>query len=812
MFTGLRTAARRLSKSPVFTITALATLALCIGANLTIFAVNDAILIRSLPFPHADRLVTMYYVYPKLPSATPGASVTNYYERRGKIAAFSSIAAIDENTTVLGETGSTSITKVGRVTPEFFSTLGVPLLLGRPFTDADMTYQTDHIAILSNEYWRTAYNADPNVLGRTVRMDGDLKRIVGVLPPHFRFLSFQAPVYMPLSTDEGDRNVAARHSIGKTLIGRIAAGSTLKEAQAQVDALDAELAPLFPEAKVVADAGTHTIVAPLQADYVASVRPMLVLLQVAALFLLLIGCVNLVNLLLIRASNRSRDLAIRQALGAGRRHIFGDVLSETTLLAFGGAILGIWLGAIGIRWLGLLGVDRLPLGAEVAFNGNLALVAFGVALAAGFGVALPIAWFNLHGEPTSALKSASRGGTSGAASLRLRRGFITAQIAMAFVLLAGASLLGMSLRNAMAVAPGFRPDHVITGQFNLTWHGYPSLESFHKFFGRLSDEAGSIPGITAVGATTSIPVVGAAGGDVMSVRGYAVPEGQPTFVVHDVIGVAGDYFTAMGIPLISGRLLRPSDATSQQWTCVVDEAFARHYWPGGSALGHEITPGTNPGPGQKYYTIVGVVGTVKQAGLTEKAGRGAAYLPYSRQYFRQYYLVARTVLEPDAVVNSLVKAVRLTDADVALTNLRTMDTQISESLSTRRSPALMATVFAASALLLATVGLYGVMAYAVAQRTREFGVRVALGARSQDVLMLVLGEGLRLVAIGLAVGAVLSLVLTRAMASQLYGVRWNDPVTLLCVITGIGIVAGLACILPARRATKVDPMVALRSE
>jgi predicted permease len=526
MFSDIRFACRQLIKNPGFTATSLITLALCIGANLVIFAVVDAILVRPLPFPRAGRLVTMYYVYPKLPSASPGASTTNYYERRAKIPALSSLAAIDENTSVIGESGSTSIERLGRVTSEFFSTLGVAPLLGRAFTDAEMTYQTDHVAILSYEYWRSAYGADPKVLGRSIRRDGVMCAIVGVLPPSFRFLSFQAPVYVPLSSEEAERNVGSRHSVGKVLIGRMADGSQLADVQAQIDALDIQIAPQFAEAKLVADAGTHTVVAPLQADHVAPVRPMLVLLQAAALFLLLIGCINLVNLLLVRATNRAKELAIRRTLGAGQRHIVSGVMAETMILAVVGAVLGLWVGAVGIRFLGILGVDQLPLGAEVAFNGRIAVTALLGAAVVGACVSVPIAWFNLRGGLALALKSESRGGTADVAALRLRRGFIVAQIALAFVLLTGAGLLGTSLRRAMAVSPGFRPDHVITGQFNLTWNGYRTLDTFHTFFDRLFERTRALPGVSAVGAATSVPLAGLTGGDVMTVPGYTPASGS----------------------------------------------------------------------------------------------------------------------------------------------------------------------------------------------------------------------------------------------------------------------------------------------
>jgi predicted permease len=645
-------------------------------------------------------------------------------------------------------------------------------------------------------------------------MDGDQKTIVGVLPPGFRFLSFRAPVYMPLSSEEAERGVNSRYSWGKIEIGRIADGATLAEVQAQIDARDALLAPEFPEAKIIADAGTHTVVAPLQADYVASIRPTLLLLQFAALFLLVIGGFNLVNLLLVRASNRSREMAIRRALGAGRGQVIGEVMVETMVVALGGSLLGLWLGDIGIRGLGHLGVDQLPLGSEVAFNGRLAFAAMAGAVVVGALVAVPISWFSLNGGLSSALKAEGRGGTASSAALRIRRVFIVAQVAFAFVLLVGASLLGLSLRSAMAVSPGFHVDHIITGQFNLTWANYPELGTFHKFFDRLSESTSGLPGITAIGATASPPLAGVGNteGNGMMVKGYVPPSGGFKMLVHDDIAVAGDYFRVMGIPLLSGRYLDASDAVGTKLTCVVDETLARLYWPNGNAVGHQIAKATSNPKDSDYYTIVGVVGAVKQTSLTEAQGRGSLYEPFSRMYARKYTFVARTTLPPEVVANSLVRAVRKADPDVPLTDMASMEVRVSDSLSTRRTPALMAAFFGAAALFLASFGLYGVMAYAVAQRTREFGIRLALGAQGADVLRLVFTEGVRLAAIGLLIGIALSLALTRFMASLLYSVQSNDPVAYAGVTLVIAAVVAVACLLPAHRATTVDPTVALRAD
>ncbi len=803
---------RSLAKSPGFAFTALATLAICLAANLTIFAVVDAVLLRPLPYADPDRLVTLYYTYPKLANANNGSSITNYYERRGQIPAFSSLSAISEATSVVGETGATAIEPFARVTPEFFATLGVKLFLGRPFTDAELTYQTDHVAIISYEYWHHTYNADPQILGKSIRLDGIAREIVGVLPPDFRFLSFQAPVYGPLSSEEGERNVAARHSLGPIAVARLAPGATMADATAQLAAHDAAHAGEFAYAKIVADAGAHTVVASLRADHVAAVRPTLLILQAGALLLLAIGAVNLVNLFLVRASSRTKELAIRQALGASQRDVIRDVMSETVLLTLVGAALGLGLGAAGIRLLAALGLDDLPLGATTRFDFRVALVALATALGVGVAIGLPVAWFNLRHRLASALQTETRGSTVSRATQRLRHGFIIAQIAVAFVLLTGAGLLGLSLRRAMAVAPGFRTDHIITGQFTLTWAGYHTNEAFPRFFDRLDEASRSLPGVSAVGVVSNVPLSGAQNNGVITIPGRTVTPGE-SLAAHPLFAVAGNYFQAMGIPLRAGRYLDPADAKRPERTCVVDEDFARLYWPAGGAVGQQLYRGT-PGENEadRTFTIVGVVGTVKRSALTETKSAGAVYFPYSQLFNRNFFLVARTSLPPASLANSLARLVREIDPEIPLTDLRSMELRIQDSLADRRSPALLVGIFAAAALLLATIGLYGVMAYSVSQRVAEFGIRMALGAQRFDVLRLVLRQGLRLVVLGLAIGLACALLLTGLLSSQLFGVSASDPLALGGVAALLGLVAVLACLLPARRATKVDPMIALRAE
>src|SRR4051812_49189014 len=468
--THLRHAFRQLRKAPGFTITALATIAICLGANLAIFAVINSILLRPLPFPNADRLVTIYNTYPNAGVLNDGSSITNYYERRGNIPALSSLSIWMERSEVVGEPGATEQITVIRTSPEFFATLGVSLPLGRSSTEEESINQRN-VAILTDSFWRQRFDADPNVIGRGVRINGIEREIIGVLPPDFRFLSSEVRVFVGLKSNEEQRGPKARHSGGggTHMIGRLKPGATIAEAQAQLDAHNTAVEKDNPEAKMMAEAGFRSPVVSLHGDHVRSIRPTLLLLQAGVFFLLLIGAVNLVNLLLIRASGRAKEMAIRQSMGAGRRHVVAQVMTETVALTFVGGVAGVIVGAWGIRLLEILGANRLPLGAHIAFDGWLASLGLVGSIVLGIVIAAPIAWFNLCSHLGHVLQSESRSGTASRSAQSLRHGFIVAQIALAFVLLAGAALLGLSLKKVMAVSPGFQSDHILTGEFTIPW-------------------------------------------------------------------------------------------------------------------------------------------------------------------------------------------------------------------------------------------------------------------------------------------------------------------------------------------------------
>ncbi|HVO96659.1 MAG TPA: ABC transporter permease [Bryobacteraceae bacterium] len=806
----LRHAVRLLCKTPRFTATALVTLAVCLGANLTIFAVVDSILLRPLPFPEAGRLVTIFNTYPKAGVDRDGSSVANYYERRGQIPAFSDVALYSDGTAVVGEAGTTEREPIARVSPEFLATLGTGPYIGRSFTEEETSVQADKVVILTDAYWRQHFGADPHVIGRQLRVNGLSYAVVGVLAPGFRFLSSEARLYFPFSSRPQDRGSAERHSGGNSrhMIARLKPGQTLAQAQAQIDAQNVTLEANDPEAKMIADAGFRSVVAPLHADQVRSIRPALLWMQAGAFALLLIGAVNLTNLLLIRASSRSKEIAVRQALGASRLHVVSEAIVETTLLALAGGLLGLAAGAGGIRLLSVLAVDRLPLGSHIAMDFRLACIAVLGAAAMGLALAAPIAWFNLRGNLTTAIQSETRGGTSSRAAQSLRHGFIVAQIAMAMVLLSGAGLLGLSLERAMAVSPGFRSDHVLSGQISVPWNRYRNWPARLAFNERLLNELARQPGVLAAGAVNNVPLSGSIGKSAATVVGHVRQPGESPRG-HYSYGVDGDYFAAMGFSLREGRFLTADDSRRSTRVCVVDEDFARYYWPHTSALGQHLFEGSEATTDAQSFTVVGVVGAAKQAGLTDETAQGAIYYPYGLSGDDRLFIVVRTSLQPESLGQGLQKVVRQIDRELPVNDLRSMDTRIADSLVAQRTPALLAAIFSLIAVLLVGVGTYGVLSYAVAQRRREIGVRMALGAQPAQIRSQFLGIALRLLIAGTILGVIGAWLIGRAMQTLLFQVPALHMATLAAAAGIIGAVSLIACLLPSQRATRISPVEAL---
>jgi predicted permease len=483
-------------------------------------------------------------------------------------------------------------------------------------------------------------------------------------------------------------------------------------------------------------------------------------------------------------------------------------MTETVSLTFAGGVLGVIVGAWGIHLLAIMGANRLPLGAHIAFDAWVASLGLIGAVILGIVIALPIAWFNLNRDLGHALQSESRSGTASRAAQNLRHGFIIAQIALAFVLLAGAALLGLSLKKIMAVSPGFQSDHVLTGQFTIPWQHDPSRHV--ALADRVLELIRQQPGVSAAGIITNMPLSGDSGKSSLTPKGYVPPSGQ-SLQGHYFYGVTGDYFAALGIPLREGRFLAAEDSHRAERVCVVDEDFARHYFPNGGALGQRLAQGSETDDAN-LFTVVGVVGSVKQEALTEPQGQGAVYVPFAHLENSYYFVVTRTSQRPEAFAGTLRKLVRTADPDLAIDNIRSMETRVADSLITRRSPALLAGIFAGVALLLAAIGTYGVLSYAVAQRTREIGIRMAVGAQRVQIGSQFLSLGLRLLVAGTVLGLIGAWMAARAMQSVLFGVPALPVAPLLGTALVMAAVSLIACLIPAFRAAKVDPMVALRAE
>jgi putative ABC transport system permease protein len=801
----LRFAARSLARNPAFTAVAVLTLALGIGANTAIFSVVNAVLLRPLPVAEPSRLVTVFHFYPSLGNLEAGMAVPTFVEMGERARSFSGVATqTGWGVNAAGEGGGEPERLTGAlVTGGYFSTLGVPAAVGRALLPADAEGDGQRVVVLSDGLWRRRYGADPGVVGRTLRLNGEAYEVVGVMPAGFRDLfGADAELWGPLTFVPAQ--MEARTSEFMSLVARLRPGVTPAEAGREMAAFAERLKADNPGA-YPADWSLRTrgITEQLTGD----LRPALMVLLGAVGFVLLIACANVANLLLARATARHREVAVRAALGAGRGTLVRQLLTESILLSLVGGVGALALAALGLKALAALQPDGIPRMDEVSIDGTVLLFTLAVAVLTGALFGLAPALKVSRADLQSTLRQGGRGAVGDAGGRRVGRALIVTEFALALMLLVGAGLLLRSFARLTQVDPGFDPANVLTAEVFLPPAQYPSDTARVAFLEALEARLTAVPGVRSVGATTAIPF---GGGETRSfnVEGFQPGPDQPD-PWGDYRVVTPGYREAMRIPLLRGRFFTAADRMGAPPVVVVDRDLAERYWPGADPIGKRV--GFEAGDSIRWMEVVGVVEHTAVEGLDAER-RVQLYRPSLQSGPGFSVLAIRGAGDPERLTRAVRAAVRSLDPALPLSQVRTMDDRLAAAVGPRRFSMLLLAVFAGIALLLAAVGIYGVISFDVTRRTQEMGVRMALGAERGSVVRLVLRQGLRPALVGVAVGVAGALALTRLLRSQLYGVAATDPVTFAVVIGLLLGIAALATLLPARRATRVDPMVALRSE
>ena len=816
----VRFASRVLWKDKGFALTAVLTLGICIGANAAIFAIVNAVLLKPLPVPEPEQLVHMYNSYPGAGVSDRGSTgVPDYYDRVRETDVFQEQALYNTRGVTLGQEGNPQRVTAMVGTPSLLRLLQAQPLRGRLFVDEDGEIGKNHKAVLTYATWQRLFGGADDAIGKDVRINGEPYSVVGVLPAGFGFLDPEVVMWLPVAFTAEEKSDDSRHSNNWSYIGRLKPGATIQQARQQVDALNARNLERFPAFKeILINAGFHTVVVPLQEYLVRELRSTLYLLWGGVAFVLLIGAVNITNLMLVRSTARTRELATRHALGAGLGRIGRQLLTETVVLTLAGAALGLGLGYAGLRTLVAFGIEQTPQGTAIGMDASV--IGYTAALALAIGVLIGLVpVLNLrHLNLGQAFREEGRSGTSGRKARATRRVLVTAQIAFAFMLLIGAGLMLASFRQILAVRPGFDPAQVLTGTISPPAARYESDASLIAFDNRLLERVRSLPGVEAAGLTSNLPLSGNYSDSVILAEGYVTKPGE-SLISPFQTRVSPGYFEAMKVSLVRGRYFTASDDERAPKVVIVDDRLAARFWGTSDPIGRrlwspdsagELTRG--PGPKSVFYTVVGVVASVRMTGLTEKPPVGAYYFPVAQDAARTVTLVTRSAGQSDALVSSIRRELAAIDPELPFYGVRAMQARVDASLVNRRTPMLLASLFGAIALLLAAVGLYGVLTYQVSQRRREIGIRMALGSDTGRIFTMVVREGLILVGIGLVTGVAGAFAIRRAMEAQLFGVGAMDPGVMAGVALVLGLVALLACAVPARRAARIDPLIALSEQ
>jgi putative ABC transport system permease protein len=798
-------AARILRRSPGFTLTAVLTLALGIGANTAIFSVVNATLLRPLPFPHPERIVVLQNQYKALGLDSASASVADYVDYRKQRHLFSEVAAVNTDDFNLTGVDRPERLQCGEATSGLFAVLGIQPILGRVFTYEEDQPGRNQVVLLTESLWKRRFGGDASVLGRTIHLNGKPYTVVGIVPS---ILQWFAPLdaWIPTAFTPAQMSAAERTNQFLFILARLQPGVSIERARAGMAAFGRALAKNFPDF-YPPSTGWAIRVDSLNDLLIGDVRGALLVLLAAVGFVLLIACANVANLSIARAAGRMRELSIRAALGAAKGRIARQLLTESVMLGLLGGAAGVLLGSWGVALLVKSGPQQLPRLDEVSIDGRVLAFTAAIALLTGvlFGLApvMQVATGNLH----DLLKLGARGTAGSLRRHRTRSALVIVEVAISLVLLVAAGLLLRSFASVAKVDPGFRSQNVLTFGVSLPPARYSTPAQTSGFFHALLDRLATLPGVSTAGAVNPLPFSGSNNSGSFNVEGYAVPHGGAAPHADQRV-VSPGYFMAMGISLRKGRLAADSDREGAPLAVVVDEALAQEYFKGQDPIGQHLRGGDGGG----WATVIGIVDHVQHNALDNRQRKATLYWPYLQKSAQSMQVVLHTAGDPIALVNGIRQEVSSLDKDVPIFDVKTMDQRVAASLANRRFAAWLLAVFSFIALLLAAVGLYGVMAQSVLQRSREIGVRMALGAQSADVLRMILRQGAILVVGGLIAGTVAALGLTSLMKSLLFAVKSTDPLTFATVAALLAIVALAATYLPARRATRLDPVNALRDE
>ncbi|HWP42569.1 MAG TPA: ABC transporter permease [Blastocatellia bacterium] len=793
----LRYGARMLVKNPGFTVVAVIMLALGIGANTAIFSVVNAVLLRPLDYEDPDRLVTVLENNWQKGWTRFAVAPGNFAAWREQNQVFEQMAAFTGSSFTLVGEGEPEQLPGTRASANLFALLGVKPALGRDFLPEEDHPGGERVVIVSHRLWQRRFGADPGLVGKPLTLNGQSYTVVGVMPAGFLFPNPRTELWVPVAFSAGDLGNRGGHDY--VAIARLKPGVTLEQAQTEMSAIAARLEEQYPETNAAWGARVTLLVE----EVVGDVRPALLALVCAVAFVLLIACANVANLLLARAAARQKEVAIRAALGSSRSRLLRQLLTESVLLSLLGGAFGMLLAAWGVDALVSLGPANIPRLSQVGIDGRVLGFAFLISLATGIIFGLAPALQASQTDLSESLKEGGRSSSAGAGSQRLRRLLVVAEVALALALLVGAGLMIKSFVRLSEVETGFDSQNVLTAQITLPQSRYDDRQQQAAFFRQVLARIEALPGVESVGAASPLPFTGD--------RLYSfIVEGHPTDNVPSAnyYAVSPDYFVTMGIPLLKGRFFTEADMAESPRVAIINETMARRYFPDEDPIGKRMNITNGP---EVMREIVGVVGDVKQYGLDTQSP-AQMYEPYLQRPYPGMTLVVRAASEPAGLIDAVRREVLAVDKEQPIARAQTMEEIIAKSVAPRRFSVILLAAFAAVALTLAAVGIYGVMSYLISQRTHEIGVRMALGAGRRDVLRLVVGQGMRLALLGVGIGLLAAFALTRLMESLLFGVSATDPLTYIVVALLLATSALLACYVPARRATKVDPLLALRYE